>query len=185
MSSFTAPWAAFYAITGTGAASLTGLTFVVITLVAQQERLQRNLQDGVETFTSPTVVHFCAALLVSGILAAPWRSPAGPEVLLVLTSMYGVIFAARVLMRMAKMSVRASYLPGFDDWFWYTITPLATYLTLLVGAAMLGFAPEAALYVLGAAAIALIFIGIRNSWDTVTFVTMEAARERTKRQPRE
>jgi hypothetical protein len=57
---------------GSSAAALTGLMFVVITLVSGTERLRQS-PDGISTFSTPTVVHFCAALLVSAVLSAPWR----------------------------------------------------------------------------------------------------------------
>ena len=34
-----------------------------------------------------------------------------------------------------------------------------------------------ALYIVGGAALLLVFIGIHNAWDTVTYVTVERARE--------
>jgi hypothetical protein len=175
----TGSWAAFFAMTGTSAASLTGLMFVVITLVQRQERLQSTMQDGVETFSSPNVVHFCIALLVSAILAAPWSERTAPEVLLVLAALYGLVYAARVLLRMARLGI--GYLPDVEDWFWYAVFPLLVYVALLAGAVLLGIAAQRALYVVGGATVALVFVGIRNSWDTVTYITLQEARERSQR----
>ncbi len=59
---FTA-WSNFYIITGSSAAALTGLMFVVISL-ATGSRFVRQAGDsnaGFATFSTPTVVHFCAA----------------------------------------------------------------------------------------------------------------------------
>src|SRR5258708_35877677 len=62
-------WGNFYVIIGSSAAALTGLMFVVITLIAGA-RVQRS-SGSLAAFGTPTVVHFCAALLVAAILSAP------------------------------------------------------------------------------------------------------------------
>jgi hypothetical protein len=160
-------WDNFYVITGSSAAALTGLMFVVITLVAGQERLRAGGRDGVETFSSPTVVHFCAALLISGILSAPWNSLLGPNVMLALTGAYGLIYAGRVTVRMGRVSV---YSPEFDDWLWFAITPLLGYAALFVAALLLVAFTKQALFAIAASTMLLIFVGIRNAWDTVTYI---------------
>jgi len=63
-------WETFYLIIGSSSAALTGLMFVVVTLVPEARTPAPD--DGLSAFGTPTVVHFCAALLVSVILVAPW-----------------------------------------------------------------------------------------------------------------
>ena len=167
-----AAWSSFYVITGSSAAALTGLMFVVITLVAGQERLQNSMQDGVETFSSPTVVHFCAALLVSAILAAPWQTLLQAAIVLTLAGLYGTFYAIRVVLGMLRMKRRSAYVPGSDDWMWYAIMPLLAYLGIVGAAIALTFAPFQALFALAGATITLIFLGIRNAWDTVTYIAV-------------
>lgn len=174
MNPFLAAWSNFYVIAGSSAAALTGLMFVVITLVAAQERSQNDMRDGVETFSSPTVVHFCTALLISAILAAPWHLLTGPGVMLSLVGLYGIVYATRVLTRIVRM--RSLYIPGFDDWFWYAIMPLVAYAAILGAGIALPVFPRQTLFALAAGAILLIFLGIRNAWDTVTFIAVHAER---------
>jgi hypothetical protein len=162
-------WANYYVITGSSAAALTGLMFVVITLVAGQERVQQAGRDGVETFSSPTVVHFCVALLISAILSAPWHALASPRVLLAIAGAYGLIYAARVVMRMGRQSV---YTPGLDDWVWYAIAPLIAYAAVFVAAILLAAFTRTALFVFAGSTLLFIFLGIRNAWDTVTFIAV-------------
>src|SRR6185436_9211998 len=64
-------WETFYVIVGSSGAALTGLQFVVLTLVAQAPG--RGGIREINAFGTPTVVHFCAALLISAILTAPWH----------------------------------------------------------------------------------------------------------------
>ena len=78
-----APWSSFYIMTGSSAAALTGLMFVVITLVRRAGADGSGAsQDGVSAFSTPTVLHFCVALLVSAILVAPWHVLVVPSVLI-------------------------------------------------------------------------------------------------------
>jgi hypothetical protein len=170
MNPYVAAWSSYYVIAGSSAAALTGLMFVVITLVAGQERFLKNMRDGVETFSSPTVVHFCAALLVSATLAAPWRSLASPSIVLGLIGLFGFVYGVRVLMRMARRTV---YRPEFDDWFWYAAMPVLAYLGIFAGAIALSTVPAQALFALAAGTLLLIFTGIRNAWDIVTFIAVE------------
>src|SRR5258705_8214506 len=79
MTSF-AGWESFYVIVGSSGAALTGLQFVVIALMVDVRR-HGTLRE-IEAFATPTIVHFCAVLLVSAILSAPWSSPGGAMLLL-------------------------------------------------------------------------------------------------------
>src|SRR5436305_14159733 len=61
-----AAWQNYYVIVGTAAATLTGLMFVVIALMAQL-RLRPSSWSHMRVFNTSNVVHFGAALL-----SAPW-----------------------------------------------------------------------------------------------------------------
>lgn len=168
-----APWVAFFAMTAASAATLTGLMFVVVTLVSSETRTQ-DASDGIHTFSTPTVTHFGAALLVSAILAMPWSTLAGPIILLALAGIYGVIHIVRAMVRAGRLTM---YSPDAEDWTWYTILPLLAYFVLLAGAIALPLRSGPAMFVLGASDLLLIFIGIRNAWDVVTYIVV------TMRQP--
>jgi hypothetical protein len=160
------PWSSFYVMAGSSAAALTGLMFVVITLVKGEERLQRN-PDGIATFSTPTVMHFCAALLVSAMLSAPWRSLIQPAFLVGLVGLWGIVYVVRV---MFKTKCLTSYVPDAEDWTWYTALPLIAYGAVLGGALGLALRPGGALFAIAGGVVVLIFIGIRNAWDVVTFL---------------
>jgi hypothetical protein len=158
-------WANFCIMTGSSAAALTGLMFVVITLVTGEER--PSSRDGISVFSTPTVVHFCAALLVSAVLSAPWRSLVPVAALLGLAGLYGVLYVLRVLHLTRRQS---AYKPDMEDWVWYTVLPFAAYGAILAGAIALLAFPREALFSLASGVMVLIFIGIRNAWDIVTFL---------------
>ena len=77
--------------------------FVVITLIAgAQERSGTASQEDVAAYGSPTVVHFCAVLLVSAILSAPWRVLAQASHPLGLSGLGGVMYAGIVVRRLLR-----------------------------------------------------------------------------------
>jgi hypothetical protein len=168
-SSVLTPWSSFYVMTGSSAGALTGLMFIVITLVTGAERL-RKAPDGISTFSTPTVVHFCAALLASLILSAPWRSLVQPATLLGLAGLYGLVYVLRVMHMTRRLS---TYSPDVEDWAWYSFLPFVAYGAILGGAIALPATPEKALFALAGGVAFLIFIGIRNAWDIVTFIAIE------------
>jgi hypothetical protein len=64
---------------------------------------------------------------------------------------------------------RLSYQPVSFDWLWYTVLPLVSYASLLVAAIVFPSQPLPALFVIAAVTMLLLFIGIRNAWDLVTY----------------
>jgi hypothetical protein len=62
-------WTTFYIIIGSSAGTLTGLTFVAISLLAGRPRLP-NLSGGIATYNTPTIVHFGATLFICTFLRA-------------------------------------------------------------------------------------------------------------------
>jgi hypothetical protein len=75
-----AGWENFYVIVGSSAGALIGLQFVVITLVAEIPII-RDVERAGSAFSTPTVVHFGTALLLSAIVSAPWRGIAVPAIM--------------------------------------------------------------------------------------------------------
>lgn len=163
-----AVWESFYVIIGSSAAALTGLMFVVIALVADVG--ERGSTRQVAAFGTPQIVHFCAALLVAAILSAPWRGLSSAALALGAAGAAGVIYAAIVIRR---ARTQTGYKPVLEDWIWHAVLPLAAYVTLLVAAMSLPGRAESALFAIGAATVLLVFIGIHNAWDTVTYLAVE------------
>jgi len=161
-------WENFYVIVGSAAAALTGLMFVVITLVA--ERRNRQSTDGIAAFGTPTVVHFCASLLVAGIVSAPWRSVEPVALLLTLTGLAGIAYVF-LIARRARGQV--DYQPVLEDWIWHVALPFVAYLAIVVAGVQLLGNSVSATFVIAAAAALLVFIGIHNAWDSVTYLATE------------
>ena len=165
-------WFVFFAMTGGAAATLTGLMFVVVTLL-RREDFQRVTEaqdrtDGIHTFSTPTLVHFGSALLLSAVLLAPGPSLVGPAVVVAIMGIAGVARMVHVAARALRLT---AYDPDVEDMIWYTVLPFLAYLLILGGAIALFFTPLA-LFELAAIVVLLLFIGIRNSWDVVTYIAV-------------
>jgi hypothetical protein len=160
-------WENFYVIVGSSAGALTGLQFVVIALIAERETTSSMLE--VRAFGTPTVVHFCAALLVSAIMSAPWHRASSIAICLVACGTAGIAYLLRVIRHARRQT---GYAPDKGDWFWYTGLPLVGYAVLLIGGILLLSFAEQALFIIAATALVLLFLGIHNSWDTVTYIAI-------------
>ena len=158
-------WESFYIIVGSSAGALTGLQFVVMALI--REARPYGTKHEVATFGSPTVVHFCAVLLLGAVLSAPWRGLASAAVAVGVFGLAGVAYTAVVIKR---ARLQRAYKPDLGDWAWHTALPLLSYATLLVAAMFMTRSPAPALFAVAAAALMLLFVGIHNAWDTVMYV---------------
>jgi hypothetical protein len=174
---FLSSWQNFYMIMGTAAATLTGLMFVVTTLIASIDAHVSILNPAVSAFNTPTVVQFAAVLLLAGILSAPWQTLSNLSLLLGLVGLGMVFYSIIVLRRMRRMP---NYQSTVEDWLWYLVFPLLANVLLIVAALMLSNNPAAALYIVGSAMILLLLVGIRNAWDMVTFLAVERAHAENK-----
>lgn len=161
-------WLSFYAMIGSSAAALTGLMFVVITLITRAQTPAR--REGLDAFSTPTVLHFSVALFISAVLCAPWPSLIPPAALIGVAGLCGVVYQVRVMGIARRMT---AYTPDTEDWIWYSVAPLVAASAMLGGAVALGLAPAQALYAIAASALLLIFMGIRNAWDVVTFLAVQ------------
>ena len=158
-------WETFYVIVGSAAAALTGLQFVVVVLGAEVEAVRD--ESAVAAFGTPTIVHFCMVLTIAALIVVPGQTPFTLGSFLVLLGIGGVAYSILTAGRAKRQS---NYEPVFEDWLWHVGFPFAAYAALLVtGASTFRFA-AGALYVVAAIALALLFIGIHNAWDSVVYI---------------
>ena len=166
-------WENFYVIVGSSAGALTGLQFVVIALIAES-RAPGSMRE-VRAFGSPTIVHFCGSLLISAILSAPWRTLHAAGLALAVCGAAGVLYALSVI-RHAR--AQTGYQPDLSDMLWYIISPLALYSVWTVLAVLLALHHVSALFAIAAVALLLLFLGIRNAWDSVTYIAVVHSRRK-------
>ena len=83
-------WESFYVIVGSSAGALTGLQFVVLTLITEAGMVPGS-GETLSAFGSPNVLHFCAALLVSAIFSAPWHDLGPPGIAVAVAGACGFV----------------------------------------------------------------------------------------------
>jgi hypothetical protein len=170
-----ARWENFYVILGSSAGALTGLQFVVIALIAEG-RVPGSMRE-IRAFGSPNIVHFCTSLLISAILSAPWHALSAAGMTLAVCGAAGILYALQTV-RHARLST--GYKPDAEDWLWYVIGPLALYLAWTASAILLARNHTSALFAIAAVALLLLFLGIHNAWDSVTYIAVEHSRRTDK-----
>jgi hypothetical protein len=163
-------WSDFYVITGSSSAALTGLMFVSVTIIAGRRTDPDQQRTATATYSTPTIIHFCGAFLVSVVMTAPWAAVLYAKIILALAGFAGVVYTVRVLLRARTLTV---YRPDAEDWTWVIILPIVAYVAIVVSALLLSPTAPGPLFAIGAAAVLLIFIGIHNAWDVVTYVAIE------------
>jgi uncharacterized membrane protein YidH (DUF202 family) len=152
-----AAWESFYVIVGSSAAALTGLQFVVISVVgADPDKLDTGTEE-IGAFGTPTVVHFCVTLLVAG-----------------LCGIGGLLYTGTVVRR---ARTQKGYRPVFEDWIWHAVLPAIAYVTLLVASMSATGDGLSALFVIAAAALLLLYVGIHNAWDAVVYIALSRRKE--------
>jgi hypothetical protein len=160
-----AAWQNFYVIVGSSAGALIGLQFVVLSLIADRPKTRIDPQAG-HAFSTPTVIHFCTVLTLSGLLSAPWETIGVPTVLLGVAGLAGFAYVASVTRRIRRQT---AYRLEFEDWLFFVWLPFAGYGTLIGSALAARSHLYEALFGVGAAVLLLLLIGIHNAWDAVTY----------------
>ena len=171
-------WESFYVIVGSSAGALTGLQFVVMALIADTRRRPSATQIG--AFSTPNILHFCAVLLLSAVLSAPWSELTGVALIVGAVGAIGIGYVGLVFSRTRRQQ---DYTPVFEDWLWHVALPLVSYLLLLISSFMLAPQSTVALFIIGATSLILMFAGIHNAWDTVTFIVTDPSRLKTDTPP--
>ena len=161
-------WESFYVIVGSAGGALTGLQFVVIALLTELRK--RRTIEQLDAFATPTIVHFCAVLLIGAMLSAPWESLASAAVALGIVGVGGILYVAIIMRRVKRQS---NYQLVFEDWLFHTGLPLVAYAAVLTAGLTLTRDTSDAAFGVAGASLLLLFIGVHNAWDTVTFLATE------------
>jgi hypothetical protein len=167
-----AGWANFFVIVGSSAGALIGLQFVVMTLVSAMPRT-RGLEQAGGAYATPTIVHFGTVLLLSAALSAPWHSIGAVSVFSCVLGLGGVAYSIIVARRLRQ----TAYRPVFEDWLFHVLLPFAAYALLAISAFAARTHSHEAMFAVAGAALLLLFSGIHNAWDAVTYHIFVKKRE--------
>lgn len=165
-------WHDFYLLTGSAAAALIGLLFVVTTLTAGRDR--STVRRGMRLYTSPVVFHLALILLLSGAAMAPPLPAKAFGWLCGACGAIGAVAGTRIAIGIHRIPSDGETAGWFDIW-WYGILPALLYL-LLAGcaAAIVANCPWGVAGV-GACLMALLLSAIHNAWDLVTWLAPAAS----------
>ncbi len=159
-----AGWGNFFVIMGSSAGALIGLQFVVITLVAALPRTPGQEQAG-GAYATPTIVHFGSVLLLSAALSVPLHDACGASFLWGLLGLCGLVYTIIVARRLRV----TAYRPVFEDWLFHALLPFAAYAMLSASACLARAHAHRAMFGVAGAALMLLFSGIHNAWDAITY----------------
>ncbi len=174
-----AGWENFYVIVGSSAGALIGLQFVVVTLIAGSSRITGIAQGGA-AFSTPSIVHYQIVLWLSAVVSVPWEGITAVAVVFGLTGLFGTAYSLNVARRMRVQKV---YEPVFEDWLYHAVLPLAAYLAVTVAGCVVHTHVRPALFLVAAGALVLLFIGIHNAWDAVTYHLINQRGEQARDEP--
>jgi len=161
-------WSNFYVIIGSSAGGLTGLTFVVIALVAENRSVRLT---GLRAFITPTIVHFSSTLGLSALLNIPGQTRVGIGILLAALGLWGTLYTVGTALNVSRADPK--YKPVAADWIWNVLLPLACYLGLLLAGALAPAQVALALYITAGVSLLLLLLGIHNAWDIAVWFTAE------------
>lgn len=165
-------WSNFYYLIGSAAAGLIGLTFVVVTLTAGRELERAVSLRGAGLYLTPTVVHFVTVFAISAVTMIPGAKTIWAAGAIALIAAFGLGCALRSAFGISE--------PGSSHWsdFWlYGGVPLAIYVGLIASAAGFWLGVPWASLALATLLLALMLVGIRNAWDTITWIAAGRAGE--------
>lgn len=92
--------------------------------------------------------------------------------------MYEIIVAQR-------MRAQKRYTPVFEDWLFHALLPLAAYAIIALSSFIARSNLGEALFVLAAAVLTLLFVGIHNAWDAVTYHVYSKTQKRGQLEQKE
>ena len=157
-------WDSFYVIVGSAAGALIGLQFVVMTLIA--ERPPTRVREAGAAFSTPTIVHFCAVLLLAALFRVPWESVGQVAMTIGTMGFAGTIYALVTAWRAGRQT---AYRPDAEDWLFHVVLPFSAYAILGLSAFFARSRMETVMFACGAASLLLLFCAIHNAWDAVVW----------------
>src|SRR5882757_5104825 len=157
-------WDSFYLIVGGAAGALIGLQFVVMTLIA--ERHSPTIAEAGPIFSTPTIIHFSATLLVSALLRAPWPSVTAAAFACGALGLCGLTYTLLLVRRIRRQT---AYRPDAEDWSFHILLPLLAYASLMLMPLPSLAHERETLFGIGAGVLLLLFVGIHNAWDAVSY----------------
>jgi len=159
-----APWQSFYQMTGGIAATLIGLLFIVVSLLAGRPRSA--VMQGARLFTTPTLFNLVSVLAISAIALVPDGADSYHGVMM---CGWGVASLTYLVTRTAGLRAISEPTHWSDRWC-YGYAPTAIYLALTVASLAICAALPHAVALVAICLVTLLLVTIRNAWDLITWL---------------
>src|SRR5205085_3524412 len=91
-----------------------------------------------------------------------------------LLGLIGIVYIALVARRLRSQT---AYRAVFEDWMLHVVLPFTAYAMVGASACAAYSHPRPALFLVGAAALLLLFVGIHNAWDIIRYHVFVRRRE--------
>jgi hypothetical protein len=169
-------WQNFYLLTGTAAATLTGLMFVAVTFGSSL--VTKETAQSARAFLDPTYLHFGQILLTAAILTIPTLGPTFLGSLLILAGVVRLAGLVRVFGHYRDAHRKHGDIE-LSDWAFAIVLPLLCHLLLL--ASGIGFLAErlsGALTGLAIVTVALLAIGLQGAWELFMWMALAVSERR-------
>lgn len=158
-------WSNFYFLVGSASAGLIGLLFVVVTLTAGRDRA--SALRGATLYITPTLVHFALVFTISAVTMAPDLGVRAAAVAIGFVALAGLACATRSALGIRRPTGGAAH---WSDFWLYGGAPVALYLAIAAAAAGVWAGAAWAHATLAALLLTLLLLGVRNAWDTITWI---------------
>jgi hypothetical protein len=103
---------------------------------------------------------------LSAVLNAPWSSVQAAANVWGLIGLAGLVYSVVIIRR---MQFQTAYRPELEDWLFHALLPLLAYAILASSCYLCRAHVRPALFCVASSALVLLFIGIHNAWDAVTY----------------
>jgi hypothetical protein len=153
-------WTNFFTLTGSAAATLLGLLFVVVTLGTDLSTSRK--LDIARASMSPALYSFTEVLLQSMVVQVPWQSNWPSGVIFLVLGIGGLIYRINRVRVRSRLHLRA--IQGPVDWIFHNADPVAASAILISGGAGLIAGAAFAPFAVAGSSTLLLVSGIYRSW---------------------
>lgn len=159
-------WSEFYVMSGSAAAVLIGLIFVVITLM--QDRSRSSVLAGSKLYMGPIVLHMSFVLVLSAAALAPGITARSYALIAGVAALWGLARGVYSTWGIRRLGPDAE-IHWTDEWF-YGVIPAVFYVALAIVAFAVWRGLAWSPYAVAAVVTALVLLSVRNEWDLVTWL---------------
>jgi hypothetical protein len=163
-----AQWHDFYMLIGTAAATLVGLTCVAASVGASI--FTEESEKALQSFLTPTVVHFAAVLFAALLTVAPFTSVPALGTSLFPLGATGILYSSSVWLNVRGAGYATNVL--MIDRMWYGLAPVIGYGVVAAASVALALGIGRGLVPLAGGLCLLMIAGIRNAWDMTLWIVI-------------